>query len=131
MTAVLWYRHDLRVSDHAALAAAVRAGGPVVPVFILDDEAAGAWKMGGAGRWWLHQSLTALAADLEALGARLILRRGNSRDILPALARETGAASVHTGSGPEPWMRRLDREVAEILERDGVRLQRHRTRTMA
>ena len=130
MTAILWYRHDLRVSDHAALAAALRAGGPVVPVFILDDEAAGAWKMGGAGRWWLHHSLTALVADLERLGARLILRRGATRDILPALARETGATSVHTGGGPEPWMRSLDREVAEVLARDGVKLQRHRTRTM-
>ena len=130
MTAILWYRRDLRVSDHAALAAAVRAGGPVVPVFILDDEAAGAWKMGGAGRWWLHHGLTALAADLEKLGARLILRRGNSRDILPALARETGATSVHAGVGPEPWMRRLDRDVSKILERDRVRLHLHRTRMM-
>ena len=130
MTAILWYRQDLRLSDHAALAAAIHSGKPVLPVFILDDNAAGAWKTGGAGRWWLHHSLESLASDLQQVGASLIVRRGDTRKILPALARETGATEIHTGGGPEPWARALDREVADILRHDGVELRRHRTRTM-
>ena len=62
--ALLWFRWDLRLSDHAALQAAMQGGRPVLPVFILDDEAAGAWAPGDASRWWLHHSLTALAGQL-------------------------------------------------------------------
>ena len=37
MTSLVWFRQDLRLSDQPALVAAV-AEGPVVPVYILDDE---------------------------------------------------------------------------------------------
>ena len=47
---ILWFRRDLRLDDNPALAAAVERGGPVVPVFILDDEDAGDWRPGGASR---------------------------------------------------------------------------------
>ena len=70
--ALLWFRQDLRVSDHAALHAALfdypaaeplvdkpaeRQGRKILPVFVLDDAAAGDWAPGGAARWWLHHSL--------------------------------------------------------------------------
>ncbi|MFT4708505.1 MAG: deoxyribodipyrimidine photo-lyase, partial [Ascidiaceihabitans sp.] len=34
---LVWFRRDLRLSDHAALSAACALGGPVIPVFIHDD----------------------------------------------------------------------------------------------
>ena len=37
MTALLWFRRDLRVADHVALHAAVEHD-RVVPVFCLDDR---------------------------------------------------------------------------------------------
>ncbi|MCB2046568.1 MAG: deoxyribodipyrimidine photo-lyase, partial [Novosphingobium sp.] len=51
---IVWLRRDLRLADQAALAAAVAAGGPVIPVYILDDETPRHRRMGGASRWWLH-----------------------------------------------------------------------------
>ena len=66
--ALIWFRRDLRLHDHPALNAAVRAGRPIVPFYVLDEEAAGAWSPGGASRWWLHMSLAALASDLERRG---------------------------------------------------------------
>ena len=52
--AIMWFRQDLRLADHAALFAATADGRPVVPVYVLDDDSAGAWTLGGAARWWLH-----------------------------------------------------------------------------
>ena len=57
---LVWFRNDLRLGDNPALSQAVAAGGEVVPVYILDDEVAGAWRLGGAARWWLHHSLASL-----------------------------------------------------------------------
>jgi deoxyribodipyrimidine photo-lyase len=55
--AILWFRNDLRLTDHAALHAALDTGAPVLPLYILDDAASEAWAPGGASRWWLHHSL--------------------------------------------------------------------------
>ena len=78
---ILWFRRDLRLSDQAALAAATREG-PVVPVYILDDETPKHRIMGAASRWWLHHSLASLDAELREKGSRLILRKGKSAKVL-------------------------------------------------
>ncbi|MGB1157715.1 MAG: deoxyribodipyrimidine photo-lyase, partial [Alphaproteobacteria bacterium] len=46
--ALVWFRHDLRLADNPALNAAVAWGGPVVCVYVLDDETPGPWALGGA-----------------------------------------------------------------------------------
>jgi len=111
---ILWLRRDLRLADQAALVAACAAG-PVIPVYILDDETPRHRRMGGASRWWLHHSLTSLAAALEQRGSRLILRRGPCDEVLAALAAETGAREVHALHHYEPWWRNAERTVAKQL----------------
>ena len=111
---ILWLRRDLRLADQAALLAACAAGS-VVPVYVLDDETPAHRMMGGASRWWLHHSLASLAAALEAKGSRLILRRGKSAEVLPALAAEIGAGEVHALHHYEPWWRNAERAVSKVL----------------
>jgi len=91
---VVWFRDDLRIGDHPALHAAIERRSPIVAVYIFDEESPGLRALGGAARWWLHQSLRSLAADLEALGCRLILRRGAAGPILAEIADETNAAAA-------------------------------------
>ncbi|MGE0221992.1 MAG: deoxyribodipyrimidine photo-lyase [Acetobacteraceae bacterium] len=122
---LLWFRNDLRLSDQAALQAALATGQPVLPVHILDDASAGTWAPGAASRWWLHHSLAALAADLAGRGSTLVLRRGDAGEELPRLVAETGATEVFTGGSVEPWARRLDTRVAERIA--PVPLRRMRT----
>jgi deoxyribodipyrimidine photo-lyase len=127
--ALVWFRQDLRLADNPALRAASEGGRPVLPVYVLDDDAAGAWRMGGAHRWWLHHSLEALAAGLKALGATLVLRRGDAASIIAGLARETGAHEVHAGRLVEPWARRQAEAVSTALG-DGAKLHLHRASTL-
>ena len=116
---IVWLRRDLRLADQAAFAAAAAAG-PVIPVYVLDDETPRHRRMGAASRWWLHHSLASLDADLKAIGSRLILRRGRCETVLSDLAREAGAATVHCLKHYEPWWRNAERAVAAVLD-----LQRH------
>ena len=88
---ILWFRRDLRLTDHPMLARAVQSGRPLIPVFILDPETEG---LGAAPKWRLGLGIAAFAKALEALGARLILRRGAALDVLQALVAETGATGV-------------------------------------
>lgn len=85
---------NLRLADHPALDAAVRIGTPVIPLYVLDDEGPAAHRLGGAARWWLHHSLSALAKDLATRGSRLILRRGSLAATVADVTRETGATQV-------------------------------------
>jgi deoxyribodipyrimidine photo-lyase len=113
---IVWLRRDLRLADQPAFHAAAAAGAPVIPVYVLDDEGAAERKLGGASRWWLHHSLTALAEDLRHAGSRLILRRGPVVRELVALAEETGAREVHALAHHEPWWRKAQSEVARTLD---------------
>ncbi|MFO1155042.1 MAG: deoxyribodipyrimidine photo-lyase [Rhodospirillales bacterium] len=120
-TAVLvWLRQDLRLADNAALVAATERGGPVVPVYVLDDGLPGRWKAGGASRWWLHHSLAALATAIERRGGRLLLKRGPSVSTLLDVARETGAGAVFWNAHAEPYWRGAERELAERLAGEGI-----------
>ena len=71
---IVWFRQDLRLADNPALSHAA-AQGEVVPVFIWAPGEEGDWPPGAASRWWMHQSLAALDADLRRLGSRLVIRR--------------------------------------------------------
>ena len=125
---LVWYRQDLRVADHAALAAAVATGRPVLPIYILDEG--GDWAPGGAACWWLHGSLSALGGELARRGAPLLLRRGAAGAVLRAVVAQTGAVAVHSGRQHEPGAKAAEAEARTALEGTGAALVMHRTTTL-
>ncbi len=88
---LLWFRDDLRLADQPAVHAAAKTGAPVLAFYILE-EGGGLRPFGGASRWWLHHSLEALARDIEGIGGELLFLRGDARELVPALARTSGAS---------------------------------------
>ena len=94
-TALVWLRDDLRVSDNPALRAAVDRGAPVAVLYLLDETSRGIRPHGGASRWWLHHSLTALGEEIAQLGGRLILRRGDAATEVPRIIDELDATVVY------------------------------------
>lgn len=122
---IIWFRRDLRLSDQAAVAAAAASNGPVIPVYILDDETPKHRKMGGASRWWLHRSLEALEATLLENGSRLILRRGRAAEVLAEIVKSTGAAEVHALHHHEPWWLNAERALEKTLADDAALVLHH------
>ncbi|MYE61595.1 MAG: deoxyribodipyrimidine photo-lyase, partial [Candidatus Dadabacteria bacterium] len=118
-----WFRKDLRLLDNPALAEAGKSARPVVPVYILVDADSDPWPPGGASRWWLHNSLLALNRSLEARGNRLILRRGQPKEILQNLVTETGATTVHVTRLTEPHAIEVESEVRTVLNNLGAKLK--------
>jgi deoxyribodipyrimidine photo-lyase len=96
---IVWFRDDLRLSDHPALHAASTTGAPVICLYVFDEasnalRAPNARPLGGAARWWLAQSLRALQESLKAAGSSLLLRKGPAAKIIAELARETRVGAV-------------------------------------
>ena len=120
---ICWFRRDLRLGDHPALLAAVAQAraddDEVVALYVVDPvlrHAAGAPRLA-----YLAASLRALD---EATGGRLVVRHGRADSVVPAVAREVGATSVHVSAATEPYGRRRDDAVAAALTAGGAALVR-------
>ncbi|MBT0994176.1 DNA photolyase family protein [Cellulomonas sp. DKR-3] len=114
MPVVHWFRRDLRLADNPALGAAVRAardaGDEVVALYVLDPAL---WRTSGRPRLaYLAASLAALA---ESCDGRLVVRHGRAQEVVPAVAREVGAAEVHVTAATEPYGRQRDDAVVRAL----------------
>ncbi len=112
---LLWLRRDLRMVDNPALYYAAQTG-PVVPVYVLDDDAAGDHAYGGASRWWLHHSLESLSTSLGARHSRIVLRRGDAVSALTTIANAIGAETVHANRHYEPWWQEAENALAAELD---------------
>jgi deoxyribodipyrimidine photo-lyase len=112
---IVWFRSDLRLRDNPALAAAVAAKLPVIPVFILDDVSPGSWKRGGASRWWLHQSLSQLKKEVP-----FIFSKGDAETELLKIVRKTKAQGVFWNRCYEPWAIARDKKIKQALKENGV-----------
>jgi len=109
---IMWLRRDLRLADNPALLAArdAAAGGSVVPVFVLDPAL---WKPSGQPR---QAFLVGCLNDLnEAMDGHLVVRSGDPVTVLPELATELGANSVHIATDCGPYGRRRDEAVRAAL----------------
>lgn len=120
MTAVHWFRRDLRLADNPALLRAAEAGdGSVLPLFVLDPAL---WTPAGAvRRAYLSASLRALDGSLDG---HLHLRRGDPVEQVVAVARSAGATSVHVSADTGPYGRRRDAAVEAALGAAGIALVR-------
>jgi deoxyribodipyrimidine photo-lyase len=113
-TDVLWFRRDLRLTDHPALTAAA-ADGAVVGLFVIDPRL---WD--GAGpvrRAWLAASVRALQ---EATGGALVIKVGDPAEVVAEVARQFDATTVHVTAETTPYGRARDARVAAALARHGI-----------
>lgn len=120
MLSLVWFKRDLRVVDHPALALAA-AQGPVLPLYIVEPEL---WAQPDASaRQWdfVAECLGDLRADLAALGQPLILRVGDAVEVLARLCAvhrvEQIVSHQETGNG---WSVARDQRVADWARGQGM-----------
>ncbi|WP_375262129.1 cryptochrome/photolyase family protein [Palleronia sp.] len=114
---IWWVRRDLRLTDNPVLHRAADSGRPVIPVFVLDEVIE---SHGAAPKWRLGLGIRHLAERLEAIGSRLILRRGTAQTVLDALAAETGAGAVWWTRAYDPPSIERDEGVKSTLTGRGI-----------
>jgi deoxyribodipyrimidine photo-lyase len=118
---VVWFKRDLRLSDHAPLHAAA-ASGPVLPLYVIEPDL---WRQADASfrHWWfIRDCLRDLDAELRRRGGSLLIRRGEIIGVLAWLGDTLGAFDLwsheETGNG---WSYARDRQVAAWCHEHGVR----------
>ena len=123
---IVWFKRDLRLADHAPLAAAAAAG-PVLPLWIVEPDQ---WRAPDtSGRQYLFQVECAagLSADLAALGQKLVVRIGEPVAVLRALAAALPVAAIEAhqeSTGERDFAR--DRAVRAWARAAGIAFRENR-----
>jgi deoxyribodipyrimidine photo-lyase len=125
VTALLWYRRDLRVHDLPALRAALDDHDTVAPVFCFDDGLLRGRHASGNRTRFMLQCLTELEQALRDRGGALYVRHGRPERELRELAAELGAREVHYSRDVSPFSRRRLESVRDALAQDGIELIGH------
>jgi deoxyribodipyrimidine photo-lyase len=119
MTAIWWIRRDLRLTDNAALHAALKPfdqtqdkAGSVLPAFISDPAFS---HSSSRRRNFLYEGLYQLDRDLRKRNSYLVVRTGKPVDVLDQLVRETNAHAIYAEEDFTPYARKRDHEVARYL----------------
>lgn len=118
-TTVVWFRRDLRLADNPALLDAVADGDRVVGLFVLDPALLD--PAGAVRRAYLLRCMRALD---DTMGGNLVVRHGDPAAVVPALAVEVDAVSVHVTEDFGPYGSRRDDEVAAALSEAGIAFAR-------
>jgi len=112
---IIWFRRDLRISDHPALNAAIESSDEVVPVFILDKTQIA--EAGDKLLAYMGQSLRALD---QSLRNKLHIIEGDQVEVLNDLIKMYKVSEVHISAEPERYGAERDARV----EAAGIKLIR-------
>ena len=92
---IVWFKRDLRITDHRPLFEASLNSILTLPIYIVETDY---WKQPfSSKRHWsfIHDSLKELRKDLKNIGQNLVVRIGSAKDIVLM-----GGNSVQDVSGP-------------------------------
>jgi len=122
-TGLVWFRRDLRLDDHAALAAALAGCRRVYCAFVFDrallDPLLAAGQSADRRVEFIHRSVTELAGELRRLGGGLIIRHAVAAEAIPGLTTELDVDAVFAAEDYEPYARERDAGVERALLKAG------------
>ncbi len=115
-SAVFWFRRDLRLSDNAGLYQALKNNNDVIPLFIFDSNILEKLADKADARvTFILQSLELLKQTLELHGTSLSILYGDP----VSLYQQIRVNAVYTNEDYEPYTRRRDDAISEIIKYHG------------
>ena len=121
MATLLWFKRDLRVADHPAMAHAMALGQQILPIYVVEPEY---WALPDtSARQWAFtaECLAELQESLGTLGAPLLVRTGEVVEIFEGLRTDHAITQLvsHEETG-NLWTFARDRRVAAWARGRGV-----------
>jgi deoxyribodipyrimidine photo-lyase len=85
---LVWFRRDLRLADHEAVAQATATGNQVLPFFVIDPWFYQQPEIGSARVTFLFESLANLDHNLRSLGGQLYLFSGDTVEVIQKFTQQ-------------------------------------------
>jgi deoxyribodipyrimidine photo-lyase len=117
---VVWFKRDLRVTDHAPLVAAC-AHGPVLPLYVYEPSLIAQPDVSAQHVAFINECLQTLEAELNEIGLKLVTRVGEIIDVLTVIKLSAGNFTLwsHEETGNGATYER-DKQVAAWCRANGV-----------
>ncbi len=113
---IFWFRRDLRLQDNAGLFHALKAGKPVVPVFIFDRNILDELEDRNDRRVaFIRTALGQIQQQLTVISSTLDVRYGYPDEIWKQLTIDYAIDKVFTNHDYEPYALERDKKVKAIL----------------
>ncbi len=118
---IFWFRRDLRLHDNAALYHSLKAGLPVLPIFIFDTEILNKLENKSDARvQFIHQTLANIDRELQAYHSSLLLMHGSVIDILNTILTKFNVKKVYANHDYEPSAIARDEQVNIFLQSKNI-----------
>ena len=118
---IFWFRRDLRLEDNAGLYHALKAGNPVLPIFIFDKCILDKLEDKKDRRVeFIHNAITEMQTELNKIGSSLLVKYGLPEEIFPALLNEYDVSEIYTNHDYETYAHDRDNSVREYAMSEGV-----------
>ena len=115
---IYWIRNDLRISDNLALLKSSEFNN-VIPIFILDDINSEENNLGGASRWWLHNSLEKLNSKFDN---KISFYKGDPIQIFKDIEKKLELNAVFWNRSYEPWSIERDKKIKKYLTDKNIKV---------
>ena len=113
--ALVWFRRDLRIEDHAPLYHALKNHQQVIAVFVFDTDILTSLPNNDRRLTFIYDTVVALKLQIEALGGQLIVLHDRAVFAIPELAKRLAVSYVYAAQDYEPAAIVRDQQIATIL----------------
>lgn len=120
---LFWFRRDLRLEDNIGLHKALQSGNKVLPIFIFDTEIIDKLEKKDARVSFIYETLETLNKQLIDIGSSILIKKGNSIDVLQELINDYNIDSVFTNKDYEPYAIKRDQAVCSFLTLKNINFQ--------
>jgi deoxyribodipyrimidine photo-lyase len=111
MSAILWFRRDLRVDDNPLLA----VKGEVLPIFIFDVNILGKLSPDDRRVSFIFEQVIALKTSLKARGLDLVIFHGRPEEVFTHLVDTLRPEAVYASGDYDGYARERDRTISHLL----------------
>lgn len=120
MNALVWVRRDFRLTDNAALSAAVANHDRVLMVYVHAPDEQAPWQPGAASNWWLHHTLVEFEKSLKDKHLHIVA--SPTLPSLKKLVEQENISDVYFNKLYEPALIKQEKSVTLALENEGVKV---------
>jgi deoxyribodipyrimidine photo-lyase len=118
---IFWFRRDLRLDDNAGLYRALKSGSPVLPIFIFDKIILDKLEDKDDARvTFIYNAIENIDTELKRQGSSLLVLHDEAENAWQKLLKEYEIDAVYTNHDYEPYAKKRDKNVAELLKKHNI-----------
>ncbi len=118
---IFWFRRDLRLEDNAGLYHALKKGGPVLPVFIFDQNILDKLENKQDGRVeFIHNAILNLDTQLQKLHSGIKVFFSTPEKAFRELIKTYDIEAVYANHDYEPYANEREEAIKELLAKHKV-----------